>query len=254
MVLQNLISYRYLSGSLLTFVLSSLIIGSPKASGASQPGKKSAYLANSDEETLSESRSSIKNDRNAWTTFRTGLIVGGVPGAGVDLAYKLNPSVQVGVNLLSGSYDAKPLITSTYSNVTIDKVDLNARIYEAYGRYFLSKSFAFTGGLSYRQIDSEIMVSSSDRKTFINTKSKGEAIAAKIGVGNYWTWDSGFTLGCEWAGYMVPVSGSYTSSTDSAGILSDDMTSIKKDSEDLGKFYAKSSLTQLLNLVVGYSF
>jgi len=34
---------------------------------------------------------------------------------------------------------------------------------------------------------------------------KGQAIFIGGSIGNHWTYDNGFTIGCDWFGFMVPV-------------------------------------------------
>lgn len=188
--------------------------------------------------------------------LKGGNISGGIPGYGIDVAYYTNPNLLIGLEYLQGKDDRKDeLHTSLYAN--IDKVQLESKIFGIYGKYFTGPTFALTGGFYQRSITGIVKVSSStDSNDFISTSSNGVATVAKIGVGNYWSWNFGLTLGCEWIGAQVPIANQNEKSSISYG------TNTSKSNknellglvENLSKDFSSSTSYSLLNLHLGYNF
>lgn len=201
--------------------------------------------------TASGSSTASRSLKWGGLAVKGGMIASGIPGSGVEAYMNLSPKFQVGLGFSSGTLDLSSLV-STVALVSIDKVNLNAQIIDVYSKYFVGNSFALTGGLAYRNMNSEINVSSSGSS--ISTTSSGSAITAKVGIGNYWTYDFGLTIGCEWVGYLAPLSSSYSSTSTQTGTVSSNLTNVRNDAEDLGKTLAKTGSVQLLNLTLGYSF
>lgn len=198
------------------------------------------------------SSAAIRQSHSVNVNLKTGFIVGAVSGSGIDVSLNRDSTVQWGLAYSTGSFDLRSLLTST-SGVDTDKVLLSAQLLEVYGKYFPENTFAITGGLGYRVIKSDIDIHSQTDAGFVRTTSTGNAVVAKIGIGNYWSWDSGFNLGCEWVGYLLPLQSSYSSSTSST-ITSTRLADLRDDAQDLGKTFAKTGTMQLLNLTLGWSF
>ncbi len=194
---------------------------------------------------------SARSANNFVVNGSMGNIAGGISGAGVEGMYRKNSKLEFGFEFHTGSLSLIDKIDTT-SSVKLEAADLNAKYFGGIARYFVGETFAVNGGLGYRQIDSLIRVSSSSSS--IQTTSNGNAFYARVGIGNYWTWNSGFSLGCEWIGAQVPLSSSYSSESQSSGVSSSSMENVRETGEDLGKTLAKSTIFQALNLKIGYTF
>ena len=180
-----------------------------------------------------------------------GNIAGGIPGGGIEGMYRKDSKIEYGFEAYSGSLSLIDRI-STVSTVNLEAADLKAKYFGGSARYFFGETFAITGGLGYRQIDSLIRVTS--KTSAIQTTSNGEAFYARVGIGNYWSWSSGFSLGCEWIGAQVPLSSKYSSANQSTGVSSSSMEDVRSTGEELGETLAKSTILQTLNLKIGYTF
>lgn len=212
---------------------------------------------NSDQDTISDhdsrgSSESARARKHFGVALKSGLAVGLISGSGLDGYMNLNPKLQFGLSYVMGTLDLKSSVTAL-TGANIDKLNLNVSLIEAYAKYFVGNSFALIGGLGYRNINSDISVTSTTgSKNTATSKSTGTAFVAKIGLGNYWSWKSGFTLGCEWVGYLTPLSSAYSS--DSSGVSTASMASLNNSANDLSKTFASTSTAQFLNLAIGYSF
>jgi hypothetical protein len=72
-------------------------------------------------------------------------------------------------------------------------------------------------------------------------------------IGNHWTFDSGFTIGCDWVGDMIALSGSAKSSMD-GNLDNETIKTFNQEFLDLGDSLAhKSSLTLFLTSI-GWAF
>ena len=184
--------------------------------------------------------------------FKSGFGVDIVPVSGIDIYMNMNSRLQLGFGYSSGKLDLSSAILSDTTSKNTS--DISAQLIDLYAKYFVGNSFALTGGLTHRTIKSHIFVSSLTGASSIDLNVSGAALTGKIGIGNYWSWDGGFTLGCEWVGYQSPLTSSFSSKTVSVGIPSDSMDNVADDGESLGRTFSKTGTLQLLNLAIGYSF
>lgn len=185
-------------------------------------------------------------------SYKSGLGIGIIPVNGIDIYMNMNSRLQVGIGYSSGTLDLSSLILS--DTTSKNKTDISVQLIDLYAKYFVGNSFAVTGGLTHRTIKSHIFVSSLTGSSSIDMNVSGSGVTGKIGIGNYWSWDGGFTLGCEWVGYLSPLTSSFSSKTVSVGIPSDSMDNVADDGKSLGRTFSKSGSYQLLNLAIGYSF
>lgn len=206
-------------------------------------------------------KSSFEENRantNLNLALKLGYIAGGITGSGIDLGYHLNENLIIGAEYLQGKDDLRDAVNSNTSlSTSIDKVSLQAQFYGIYSKYFMGPTFAVTGGVYQRSINSEIAISSNyDDEIFVSTKSKGSATVAKLGIGNYWSWKFGLTLGCEWIGAQVPIANKKMDSSFTVGSKhsSKDKESIQKIGDDLSKTFSSNTTWSLLNVHLGYNF
>lgn len=110
--------------------------------------------------------------------------------------------------------------------------------------YFIGTTFAVNGGFYYTNIEEKGRLRSNKSDSY---KINGNALTTKIGLGNFWSWKFGLTLGCEWVGVAFPpLFSSYSvTGTSTANITAG------KDRIDALK---KNGVLQLLNVKLGYQF
>lgn len=120
-------------------------------------------------------------------------------------------------------------------------------------RYFVSETFAVTGGLGNRRGILKISVSD-DQQNVINTVQTISTIDAGLAVGNYWLWSNGFMIGCDWIGVLTPVSSSFESTFSSnLDDLAAEEDLVKRLNDNLSKISRKPIFTLGL-FSIGYSF
>lgn len=168
-------------------------------------------------------------------------------------SYNLSPQINTGFAVLMG--------TSTLSKSETDngvETTANAKIvgsaYYAYGRYFLGNSFNATGGLGLRSatITYDAQVGSGSAIA-LKGKVEIQSIVLPVYIGNRWTFDSGFTIGCDWIGAMIAITGSAKSSLE-GNLDNQTIKNFNQEFLDTGNSLAhKSSLTLFLTSV-GWAF
>lgn len=112
---------------------------------------------------------------------------------------------------------------------------------------FVSNSFYFIGGASYRQVKyakAENFGSISDYAYDFD----GNGIALDFSIGNQWHWQN-FTMGCDWIGGSIPVANRIETENIS-GNLSYGQSSL----DDRKKMYFESFSLRALNFYIGANF
>ncbi|MCX6118594.1 MAG: hypothetical protein NT027_13710 [Proteobacteria bacterium] len=167
-----------------------------------------------------------------------------VLSSGVYGASYLSSKLQVGARYIGGS--KKLDVSETQGTTTYyATATLTGYLFDIDARYFVGNSFNILGGLGFRSAN--IKYSIEDRATTsVSGNITISSIVLPISIGNSWTWSNGFSIGCDWLGVQVPLSGSTKSSL--SGTLSADTA--KKLNEDLvntgDKLAKTTSLTLLL--------
>lgn len=158
-----------------------------------------------------------------------------------------SPSLQLGFLLLTGS----EMWGQDYERGVI-KLTGNGTSFSLNARYFLGNSFNVLTGLGYRaatvKIDIEHISLGQVAGDF-----KVQSATIPLFIGNQWTWPGGFTLGVDWIGAWIPISGETQVSLKGDLPQKDleELTDLFMDAGDgLGK---KTSLTLLLTSI-GWAF
>jgi hypothetical protein len=158
-----------------------------------------------------------------------------------------SPSLQLGFLLLTGS----EMWGQDYERGVI-KLTGNGTSFSLTARYFLGNSFNVLTGLGYRaatvKIDIEHISLGQVAGDF-----KVQSATIPLFIGNQWTWPGGFTLGVDWIGAWIPISGETQVSLKGDLPQKDleELTALLMDAGDgLGK---KTSLTLLLTSI-GWAF
>ncbi len=172
--------------------------------------------------------------------------------AGIEVVYNASSNWQFGLTSLSGREDISESAPKEKDvSVTIAKLSGNAAF--TYFRWFNGNSFGFLGGLGYRKATIDYQVESNTTKDFIEGQADISSVIGVLGIGNRWSWENGFTIGCDWAVAMVPISGSAKTTT--RGTLSNaQITDINDTFSELSKKLSNSTSLTLLLTSIGYVF
>lgn len=165
--------------------------------------------------------------------------------------YQLMPDLQLGLTFLTGSEKLKGVSdagTAVLTEATISGLALYGE-----ARYFIGNSFSVSSGLGYRTANITYRIEDRSFGFYIDGKLNISSIVIPLFIGNHWTWDNGFTIGCDWAGVMIPIAGSSSASTE--GNLGDDSVKQVNDAVvDVGDKLSKHISITLALFKIGYMF
>ena len=167
---------------------------------------------------------------------------------GASGAYGVSPDLQVGGLFLMGSKSKDYSETSTIKS----SAKYTGSAFSLYGRYFIGNSFNMFSGLGYRQAKVTYSIQDTSGIKLDGTLSI-QSVVIPLFLGNAWTWGSGFTLGVDWIGMFLAVSGSAKSEL--SGNL--DSTILKSFNDSFvteGDRLAKSNSLTLFLTTVGWAF
>ena len=173
---------------------------------------------------------------------------------GLSGEYHSSSKLLVGASLLTGT-KSKTIDDTQGGFGASASAKLTGTAFLVTGRYFFGNSFNLTSGLGYRtaSINYTISVASSLSNINIDGKLEIQSIVVPLFIGNRWSWKSGFSLGCDWIGIMVPVTGSSKGSV-SGTLSSSDASSINDEFVALGNSLAKQASATLLLTTLSWAF
>jgi hypothetical protein len=179
--------------------------------------------------------------------IKGGALVLQTLGTGVEGYFNINPRFQVGLDYyrVRGSKAKFGWYWDPF-RPTVDE-----HLFELYAKYFVGNSFALTGGLTYSRSDESF--TTSDNKTEI-ANFNSEVYALKVGLGNYWAFDFGLTLGCEWVGAISESLFSSSSYSYATASTAETTATYRELVENRKRKYKNEAHLQLLNVTVGYTF
>jgi hypothetical protein len=211
----------------------------------------------------------VRATQNANVALRNGFMYTLVPGAGIEGNVILDKSFQVGASINAGFLHAKAEANSGRTNygpddddddddddkTSLDKANIRAKSFAAYGRWFPFNSLYVLAGMSYRVVDSEMQISdAADDANYVNVQSSSKAICLDGAIGNVWSWESGFFIGGEWFGLSVPLWAKSDTDVDTGGVPTGE---VEKESDRSKKFVeqiGKGTSLRLAVLHVGWAF
>jgi len=171
---------------------------------------------------------------------------------GVGGSYNLKPNLALGVHILAGSETLK-FSGANQTATAYGSAKLQGTAGYVYGRYFFGNSFNMMTGLGVRSAKVKYHIEESSLKLAVDGKIDIQSIALPVFIGNRWTFKSGFTIGCDWIGVLVPLSGSAKSSL-SGNLPNELISDLNKSFLSVGEGLAhKSSLTAFLTSL-GWAF
>ena len=171
---------------------------------------------------------------------------------GVGGSYNMKPNLALGLQVLMGSETVNYSSTDQTSTVS-GNAKLQGTVGYLYGRYFFGNSFNIMAGLGVRSATIKYLIEESSLKLALDGKIDIQSIALPVFIGNRWTFKPGFTIGCDWIGAFVPLSGSAKSSL-SGNVPNELISDLNDKYLSLGEDLAhKTSLTFFLTSL-GWAF
>jgi len=200
----------------------------------------------------SNSSNSIRKTQSANAELLYTPLSDYVLSYGVGGSYNLKPNLALGVQILAGSEILK-FSAADQTATAYGSAKLQGTAGYIYGRYFFGNSFNMMTGLGVRSATVKYHIEESSLKLAVDGKIDIQSIALPVFIGNRWTFKSGFTIGCDWVGAFVPLSGSAKSSL-SGNLPNELISDLNKSFLSVGEGLAhKSSLTAFLTSL-GWAF
>jgi hypothetical protein len=166
--------------------------------------------------------------------------------SGVYVEKAISPDLRLGLSYLGGS----DLVSSSEDGVTADAT-LKGTVFAFNARYFLGSSFNVLGGIAYRSATIDYKIA--DATFSINGEISATSMTIPLFIGNSWAWDNGFTVGVDWIGAFVPLTGASQSEID-GNLPSDAASDLNDKLLDLGVDLSKRTSLTLLLTSIGWAF
>lgn len=161
--------------------------------------------------------------------------------SGVSAGYFLNSDLMITTGFLIGQ--------GFYTGTGYQHESMASQTFSLGLKKFLGNTFYGKGSLSHSKIDYHYSSTGSWLGTSGDTdrRLEGTMIAGSFVIGNQWQW-SGFTLGCDWAGFSIPITSNVTRDqvTGSYGVASDTDSARREIFSDIRY--------ELVNFYLGASF
>ncbi len=196
--------------------------------------------------TLEDSRTNRTKQRQNYSLLYT-PVSDFILQFGAQAQLVRSPSLQLGFMVLTGS--------ETWGqdyDFGVVKNNGNGTAFSLTARYFLGNSFNVLTGLGYRaatvKIDIEHMVLGQVAGDF-----KVQSATIPLFIGNQWTWPGGVTLGVDWIGAWIPISGE-TQVSFKGDLPQKDMEELTDLFMDAGDGLAKKTSLTLFLTSIGWAF
>lgn len=246
-----------------TILMFSLIQASPTFAQATKAKSKkrtpnSSKDAGANFSEGEESPESNSNSRSARGYGKVGADLLYTPASdfilsyGASGSYSMSSDLQVGGFFLLGNESKSFGQSDSTSSLTLD-AKYSGFAAAATGRYFFgSNSFNVMSGLGYRTAKIDYTIVDSTSTLNMDGSLSIQSVILPLFIGNRWSWPGGFTLGCDWIGVMIALSGSAKSelSGKDSGLTKLLNDKILEEGDRLAK---TNSLTLLLTSI-GWAF
>lgn len=158
-------------------------------------------------------------------------------GTGIQAGYFVSPRLLAEADYFSAQFS----FLGYKSDVTLAT---------ARAKYFFANSFYAQAGLGMRSLDLQdtgdaIFATGKDE----STKFHATSLVGEVGIGNRWQW-SGFTMGCDWVGYVQPVAQLGESESFGSDVSEESKAADRQDYEEA----RKKGNTMLVRFALGWSF
>ncbi|MEI6399610.1 MAG: hypothetical protein WCO71_12650, partial [Pseudomonadota bacterium] len=147
-----------------------------------------------------------RQTRNYGVSGRLGGVARGLLGIGVEGYKMLDGNLQIGGTVMAGGGDVSGDVSNPAGHSsTSDTVKMWETIVAGQARWFFGNSFALGASVGYQDSTVEYGVGPSRPTSNVDGSINGRAVFIGGSIGNHWTYDNGFTIGCDWLGFMVPI-------------------------------------------------
>ncbi len=216
-----------------------LLMTTPSLAQTTPPSAEKTDKASTEEPAPAKTRTSSAENRQGkmlHIVAEAGLAIAPFAQEGLGVGYYISPDLVVEGSYVAGS--------SSFAGFEVTTSMLEVR-----AKYFIGNSFYAIGGLGQRSIgiNAELDASSAGGDK-VNAKVSTASTGLSLGIGNHWQW-SGFTLGCQWIGYFMPLSSSGDTDLDVSGADPKDT----KDLQDSIDALAETPSYQALRLYLGWA-
>jgi hypothetical protein len=171
---------------------------------------------------------------------------------GAGGSYNISSNLSLGVQYLTGQKTIHESSTDETSTINKDAKLVGSAAYLS-GRYFFGNSFNLLMGLGLRAATIDYSAEEPSTQLAIKGKVDIKSVVLPIFIGNRWTFKSGFTVGCDWIGAFIPLTGTAKASVE-GNLPQSYIDDINDDYLDMGKKLAQKTSYTLFLTSLGWSF
>ena len=158
-----------------------------------------------------------------------------------------SPTLQLGFLLLTGSETWE----QDYEFIVVNNKG-NGTAFSLHARYFWGNSFNVLSGLGYRAATVKGDIEHISLGSFTGDL-KFQSVIIPLFMGNQWTWPGGFTLGVDWIGAWIPISGQ-TQVSISGGLPENDLEELTHQLLEANDGLSKKTSLTLFLTSIGWAF
>lgn len=184
---------------------------------------------------------------------RAGFLDSPVPSLGVQGYRWVTGLDQMGVLLAQGNVDLRSFLPDK-KDIEITKARFSSSVFLLHGRRFFGETFSGAYGLGQRRINVDLAANSKVSNGGIDAGVTVNSWVLHGAVGNVWRWKSGYFLGCDWFGLMVPLSSQSSVRSEAYGAASAELDEVNQRANDVAKEISKVTSVTVLYLSTGIDF
>lgn len=207
-----------------------------------------------------QSSQEIRGKQQFDVGLRTGLMYTLVPGIGIEGNYHLSDSLEVGLSYNTGKLNVEAQADDEADDdekekTNLDEADLRAQSFGVHARWFPFNSFYVTSGLSHRSVTTEMQISdATNSSNYIKTSTDSKSICFDLGVGNQWSFASGFYIGAEWFGVSAALSSDANADSEVGGVPTSEVEDASDDNKKFAETIGKATSFRIAMLHLGWAF
>ncbi len=201
----------------------------------------------------------VRSYKPYGVNLRVGNFIGGILGGGVDFYRNQHSHRQYGVQAMLGRHDIKndfqDDIEEKTTQISTDKFSVDGQMVLLYARYFFTNSLAVTAGGGYRGIAANyLIVDTTKNNVWVRGTVTTNSLVANLALTSQWSWNSGFTIGCDWFGAAYPLYNISNFTTETLGTMPTTGDNLQQSADKFAEALGTTFSLQFLVLTLGYTF
>lgn len=180
---------------------------------------------------------------------------------GTSIAYSFGPRFELSLNALQGQVDIRndyltkdEIELYKLTGTDIYEMDANGAQYTLNSRYFFGNSASLILGAGLNKHGVDFGISDKELKWSASTSSSCTEYPIFLGLGNQWTFDSGFNLGFDWQWITATYGQKCSFSTKTVGLTSQQQETLEEVMNTLSGSLIYRFMPFVFKSTLGYRF